>query len=135
MSRTELTLRYGTFAVLATLVNLAAQWVSFHLYRGSGELQLGIAAGTLAGLVTKYVLDKFWIFRDRSLNALENVHRFTLYTFTGLLTTAIFWGMEAFFAALSADETMRYLGAIIGLSIGYVIKFHLDRQLVFQVDP
>jgi putative flippase GtrA len=133
MSQTELTLRYATFAVLATLVNLGAQWVSFHLYRGPGELPLGIAAGTLAGLVTKYVLDKFWIFGDRSFKTLENMYRFTLYTFTGLFTTSIFWGMEALFAALSVHEEMRYLGALTGLSLGYVMKFYLDRRLVFQV--
>ncbi len=135
MSRTELTVRYTAFALLAILISLAAQFVCFRLYHGPQELLLGIAAGTLAGLVTKYILDKFWIFGDSSLEALENVRRFTFYALTGAFTTAVFWGTEMLFVTLSPHEAMRYLGAVVGLSIVYAMKFHLDRRLVFQVAP
>ena len=131
MPHLGLAARYAAFAAVSTAINLATQWLSFHLYRGPGELMLGIAAGTATGLVSKYVLDKFWIFDDRSAGVIENVQKFSYYTLTGVITTAIFWSTEAAFA-LAGNQAMRYLGAVVGLSIGYFLKFHLDRRFVFR---
>lgn len=131
MSHAGLVAKYSAFAVVATLVNLATQWLSFHVYRGAGEFAVGVAAGTATGLVSKYVLDKFWIFDDRSLGVVENVHKFSYYTLTGVVTTAIFWATETAFA-LSGQVAMRYLGAALGLAVGYTLKYHLDRRFVFR---
>jgi putative flippase GtrA len=128
----KLALRYTACAVVATLINLATQWISFRVYRGMGELIIGIIAGTAMGLVSKYLLDKFWIFDDRSLGLAENLHKFGHYSLTGALTTAIFWSTETAFALVGDHEAMRYLGAAIGLSIGYLTKFHLDQRFVFR---
>jgi putative flippase GtrA len=135
MTRTTIVIRYTAFAAVATLINLVTQWLSFHLYRGMAELLIGMIAGTAMGLISKYLLDKFWIFNDRSLRLAENLHTFKHYTLTGAFTTAIFWGTEAAFALIANGETMRYVGAVIGLSIGYVTKFHLDRRFVFRINP
>ena len=131
ITRTELTLRYVAGAILATLVNLATQALSFSLYQGSGELLFGILAGTATGLFSKFIFDKFLIFDDPSLGLAENAQKFALYCVTGVFTTAIFWGTEATMAWLSDGKAMRYLGAVIGLCIGYILKFHLDRRFVF----
>ena len=45
-----------------------------------------------------------------------------------------FWGAETAFA-LADVEAMRYFGAIVGLSIGYVLKFQFDRRFVFPAEP
>ena len=141
MPRVELVLRYTGCAAIASLVNLATQWMAFRVYESvaerawAGELMFGIAAGTATGLVSKYLLDKFLIFDDRSLWLGDNLQKFGKYTLTGVLTTAIFWGTEAAFAEIGGYEAMRYLGAAIGLSIGYVVKFHLDYKFVFQGRP
>jgi putative flippase GtrA len=133
MTRTNLALRYAAFAVVSTLMNVATQWTSFRLYHGIGELMVGIISGTAMGLISKYVLDKFWIFDDRSFGIAHNLHRFGRYSLTGAFTTLIFWGTEVAFALISDRESMRYLGAVIGLSIGYFAKFHLDYRFVFRV--
>jgi putative flippase GtrA len=114
------------------LINLATQWLCFHVYSDRGELMVGIAAGTLTGLASKFALDKFWIFSDRSLRFADNLRKFTVYSLTGVFTTAIFWTTESTFALLTGPEAMRYWGAIIGLLIGYVVKFRLDRRFVFR---
>ena len=124
--------RYACFAVVATLINLATQWTWFHLYSGIAQLYLGIMAGTATGLLSKYLLDKFWIFNDRSFELTTNLQKFFWYTLTGGLTTAIFWGFETTFALASNNQNMRYVGAIIGLTIGYFLKFHLDNRFVFR---
>lgn len=135
MPNALLATRYVAFAIIATLINLAAQWISFHLYEGAGELIVGMAVGTAAGLVSKYLLDKFWIFDDRSLQLGENFKKFFQYSLTGVLTTAIFWGTETAFAFFSKHDAMRYMGAALGLAIGYAMKFQLDNRFVFRVKP
>lgn len=51
----------------------------------------------------------------------------------GLATTAIFWGFELGFDYLFASRNMRYVVALIGLAIGYVAKYHLDKRYVFRI--
>lgn len=126
-----LVLRYVSFAVLATLVNLATQRLILARDQDSLHFAAAVGAGTLAGLVVKYVLDKRWIFDDRSTGARSEGRKFTLYTAMGLITTAIFWGTETAFWLIWRTEPMREVGALLGLACGYVIKFQLDRRFVF----
>ncbi len=49
----------------------------------------------------------------------------------GLVTTAIFWGTETAFWLIWGTDLMREVGAVLGLSVGYVTKYLLDRRYVF----
>ncbi len=49
----------------------------------------------------------------------------------GIFTTIIFWGTEIGFNAIFENQNAKYIGAIIGLSIGYAIKYFLDKKFVF----
>ncbi|MEM9044177.1 MAG: GtrA family protein [Pseudomonadota bacterium] len=130
MTLARLTFLYTLFAVIATVVNLAVQRVSLALYTDTFALAVAIAFGTLAGLVIKYVLDKRWIFADLSSGVRAHAKKFGLYTLMGGITTAIFWGTEVAFY-WQWGEPMREVGAVIGLTIGYLIKYQLDRRYVF----
>jgi putative flippase GtrA len=126
-------LRYAVFAVLASLVNLLTQAASLQLYSAELGLTIALILGTGTGLLTKYLLDKRWIFFDMSTGAAAHGKTFSLYTATGILTTGIFWGLEYAFDGLTPDGRWRYLGGAIGLAIGYIAKFQLDRRFVFAV--
>lgn len=126
-------LRYAVFAVLASLVNLLTQAASLQLYSAELGLTIALILGTGTGLLTKYLLDKRWIFFDMSTGAAAHGKTFSLYTATGILTTGIFWGLEYTFDGLTPDGRWRYLGGAIGLAIGYIAKFQLDRRFVFAV--
>ncbi|WP_142848062.1 GtrA family protein [Telmatospirillum sp. J64-1] len=133
MNNLTLVGRYVLFAVIATLVNLATQHLSLATYNDPHfGLPLAMVAGTATGLVVKYVLDKRWIFGDMSTGLATHSRKFGLYTLMGLFTTAIFWGTELTFYAVFQTSHMRDLGAIIGLSIGYVMKYRLDKRFVFD---
>jgi putative flippase GtrA len=123
--------RYTIFAVVATLANLAVQRVVLSYDASSRGFALAVAAGTAAGLLIKYLLDKRWIFNDVSSGARSHGRKFTLYTVMGIITTMVFWGTETGFWLLWRTEFMRELGAILGLCIGYFIKYKLDRRYVF----
>lgn len=131
MTLRGLVLRYATFAVLATLANLAAQRLVLALGEGGALFALAVAVGTLVGLVVKYLLDKRWIFFDRETGMRAHGQKFTLYTLMGVVTTAIFWGSETAFWLIWQTDAARELGAVLGLSVGYVVKYNLDRRFVF----
>lgn len=124
-------LKYSLFAVLATLLNLTTQEVVVRTYDGAFTIYLAMAFGTLAGLVSKYLLDKNYIFQFITTSHREDLGKFTLYGLTGIATTAIFWGFELGFDAFIGGKTARYIGAVIGLSIGYGVKYRLDKRYVF----
>lgn len=131
MTRSRLVLLYVGFAVLATLANLGAQRVV--LLAGDGALVFGAAVvvGTGLGLVVKYLLDKRWIFADTATGLRAHGRRFSLYTAMGLVTTAIFWASETAFWLIWNTHTAREIGAILGLAVGYAVKYQLDRRFVF----
>ncbi len=131
MTLQKLAFRYAFFAVLATLANLATQR-GVLLFGDDGTLfALAVGAGTTIGLVIKYILDKRWIFGDISVGVKAHSKRFPLYTAMGLVTTAIFWGIETVFWLVWQTDAMRELGAVLGLGIGYLVKYYLDRRFVF----
>ena len=127
----NLTLKYSLFAVFAGLANLLAQEIFIHLYVGGSALIIAMVAGTVVGWVSKYLLDKHYIFTFETSSQRENLLKFLTYGLTGILTTSIFWGFELVFDYLFDTKLARYLGAGIGLSIGYVVKYHLDKRYVF----
>ena len=131
-SRMKLAISYAFFALIATVANIASQEFAISLYEGALAIPLSMFVGTAVGLVVKYVLDKHYIFRFRSRDAIHGGQTFALYVLMGLATTAIFWGFEFGFHHFFASREMRYLGGVIGLAIGYITKYYLDKHYVFK---
>lgn len=130
-SRVYLVVKYAVFAGISIGVNLLAQRASLYVYRGAGAIYAALAAGTLCGLVTKYVLDKQYIFYHRSSTLADDSRMFFVYSAMGVITTAIFWGTELTFHALLPYAWAKYAGGAIGLSVGYSVKYRLDKRFVF----
>jgi putative flippase GtrA len=144
-----LTLKYALFAGISTLGNLSTQHFVQMLLSSLGmgkdfvfdifgvfsikvRLLIAIFFGTLAALVIKYVLDKRFIFNYEAKSSSENTGKFLLYSFMGIFTTLIYWAFELSFDFLFDYDSAKYIGAFIGLSIGYVIKYQLDKRFVFN---
>ena len=130
--RLKLATLYCAFAAVATVINLLSQEVSLYLYRGAYALLLAVIVGTATGLVSKYCLDKLYIFNHVSKTPKDMLSNFSSYTFTGLFTTLLFWAFEFGFVAIFGTELARVTGAVIGLAAGYGIKYQLDKRYVFQ---
>jgi len=124
-------IKYVTFAAISTVVNLFFQWLSFIVYAGFGSLYLAMVVGTLAGLIVKYIFDKKWIFYHTPKDKKDDVKKFILYSSMGVFTTIIFWGTEMVFYYLVFFPNAKYVGAVVGLSIGYFVKYFLDKKFVF----
>ncbi|NQV68673.1 MAG: GtrA family protein [Pseudohongiella sp.] len=125
-------IKYSFFAAFATLANLIAQETSSLAYAGAYAIYLAMAAGTLAGLISKYLLDKHYIFAFKTDSTKENIKTFFVYGVTGIATTILFCSFELGFEWLFGGKIARYLGAVIGLAIGYGVKYRLDKRYVFS---
>lgn len=127
---------YAVFAAVATGANLGVQAVVVALLRGQPyAIAASVAAGTVVGLPVKYLLDRNYIFRaDRSAGR-RDATAFALYATTAVVTTAVFWGSEALAEWLTHSEALRLVGGAIGLAIGYVLKYRLDKRFVFTGMP
>jgi putative flippase GtrA len=125
-------MRYIACALAAGGVNIALQAIVLVAVAGSSALPAAIVVGTGGGLLVKYALDKRYVFDDPLGSPRHEARRFGLYTATGVLTTLVFWSVEtAAHVALGTPEAA-LAGAVVGLGIGYALKFALDSRFVFR---
>jgi putative flippase GtrA len=132
VKRRALVALYTAFAALSIAVNIGGQALASQAYDGAYYMPLSMVIGTAAGLACKYVLDKLFIFAHETRDARHELRTFMLYSIMGLVTTVIFWATELAFHYLFAAAYMRYVGAVLGLVVGYAIKYWLDKKLVFR---
>jgi putative flippase GtrA len=130
-SATKIAVLYSLFAGLSTLVNISSQILSMLIYSGIYAVEISIFVGTLAGLPLRYFLEKRYIFSFQSKNIKHDGQLFILYSFMGVFTTVIFWGTEYAFHLIFISDAMRYIGGVLGLTIGYYVKYQLDKRFVF----
>lgn len=124
-------LTYSFFAIIAIAANVLSQEMTIALYTGPYELAIAILVGTAIGLVIKFLLDRKYIFQADSKPLHKDASQFLAYATTGVLTTLLFWGSEITFDYVFATKEARYVGAVLGLSAGYYLKYQLDKRFVF----
>lgn len=128
----RLAVLYALFALIAIILNIGCQALVIWIYEGVFAVQLSVLVGTAAGLPVKYVLEKRHIFGFESKNLAHDGRIFIAYSFMGVFTTFLFWGIEYVFHMVFQTNAMRYVGGAIGLTIGNIIKYHLDKHFVFR---
>ena len=128
---TRISVLYTLFAVITSVINVGSQILSIWIYKGPLAVDISILVGTAMGLPLRYFLEKRYIFNFTSKNLVHDGKLFVYYSAMGVITTLIFWGTEYAFHLIYDTEFMRYLGGIIGLSIGFYVKYQLDKKYVF----
>jgi putative flippase GtrA len=145
MKKTTQFLFYILFAAISTLINIGTQVLIEYLINISkiNLFQLvfikNITFGffikmfiaTIVAFIFKFLVDKIFIFEDKSKEIKENIRQIFFYGFFAVFTTIIFWGTELVFKIFFVFSFSEYIGAVLGLAIGYTIKFLLDRKYVF----
>jgi putative flippase GtrA len=122
---------YTLFAVLSTAINIGSQMLSIWIYKGPLSVEVSILVGTGMGLPLRYYLEKRYIFNFTSKNLVHDGKLVVLYIAMGFITTLVFWGTEYAFYLIYETDFMRYLGGIVGLSVGFYAKYRLDKKYVF----
>lgn len=132
LSQTRMAVNYAIFAIIATIANIGTQDLVVRTYGGAFNISISIIFGTGVGLVIKYILDKRYIFQFQTRSVSHDTKVFALYTVMGLITTLVFWAFEFAFDHIFKTKEMRYIGGAIGLAIGYITKYQLDKRYVFR---
>jgi len=144
---------YMIFASLSILLNLVTQFVLRESFLailpnfsnnvviiGKISLEywfiLSLGFGTLIGFIFKFIVDKFVVFEEkltdnRKVELERTTKQITIYFGFAIFTTMIFWGFEFSFKIL-LEGNWYLVGGLIGLIIGYTVKFILDRRFVFN---
>lgn len=121
---------YLLFAAISIVANLASQEAVYRV-APLWQLEASILAGTIVGFTVKYLLDKHYIFFDRTTTRDAEIGKILRYGIFSVFTTLVFWAFEFAFFHVWGTTLAKYLGAVIGLTIGYVIKYFLDRRYTF----
>ncbi len=85
--------------------------------------------GTFIGLLLKYTIDKNYIFYYSNESSLQQS---VLYAVTGGAITGMFWVIEIGFDFIFATKYSKYIAAVLRLSIGYTVKYFLDKKFSFR---
>jgi putative flippase GtrA len=136
--------------MLATLINIGTQktievffinFFKFNFYiieinfikKVTYGLLLQMSIATIIAFIFKYLVDKIFIFKDKT-KYISKTHfkKVFLYGSFAVITTLIFWFFELSFKYFFNFNNSHIVGAILGLAIGYTIKFLLDRKYVFD---
>jgi putative flippase GtrA len=128
----NIVLKYSFFSIAATIINIASQRFVFSYSASENIFLIAIITGTIAGFISKYIFDKYFIFNDFSAIPVEETKKLAKYSFFAVFTTLIFWLTEYIFWSIYQTHSAREIGAIIGLSIGYYLKYNLDKKYVFN---
>jgi len=128
----HIALIYGMVSGFATVTNIGTQALVVAWYVGPHAIELSVLVGTAMGFPIKYVLEKKYVFAFQANNLAHDTRLFALYGFMSVFTTLIFWGFEWAFQVMFETDVMRYFGAVIGLTVGSFIKYHLDKRFVFK---
>ena len=126
--------KYTFFASISICIILLTQHLAFLLYSGKWALYVALVLSTLTVLLTKYILDKKYIFYYKVKDRKDDFDKLFLYSVMGVFTTAIFWTVEIVFNNIFGSPLAKYFGAGLGLSVGYIIKYNLDKRYVFVVN-
>ena len=129
--------RYFSFAIICTILNLGTQFLILQgfnqsKYNHDTMVLLAIFCGTFVGLISKFFLDKFYVFMDPTESHNTELRKFFLYSFMGVITTLIFWLTEWCFYITWKNPVAKYVGGLLGLSLGYCLKYILDQRFVFN---
>jgi putative flippase GtrA len=131
MTRSRLVVLYSIFAAISIAANLGSQKLFVMVAHIPYAVAISVLVGTAVGLAVKFFLDKFWIFRFEHRDIAHGIQSFILYTAMGGATTLIFWGFEFGADHVFGTEAARLTGGGVGLVIGYIAKYWLDKKFVF----
>lgn len=146
MKNSKQFLFYILFAVISVVLNMLIQLTVYNLLTLTGLDLLYISiyknidiltfikmgTATVGAFVFKFFVDKLFIFKDRTENISAGLLQVIIYGLFAVFTTAIFYASQLSFKLLFVFDYSEYIGGALGLTLGYTVKFLLDRKYVFN---
>jgi len=125
---------YVFFAVFSPAINILAQMVAIHLYKGLFAVGFSIFVAAAAGLPLRRLLEKRYISNFVSDGLAHDGGLILISSFMGVFTTGVFWILGFSVHLVSANYSMRYFGGFVDLASGYCVKYRLNKESVFAAN-
>jgi putative flippase GtrA len=135
LDRGSLMLRYAGFALLSTAINCLVQFFILHTLAGSLAIYIALAFGTGAGFVSKFLLDRNYVFYHVSSGYKQEVWVSICYLGTSVIMTLAYLSFQTFVYFEYGDGAFYYISACLVLCLGYSAKFLIDGRFVFTSGP
>jgi len=126
-------LKFTFIAIIAIFFNIGFQYLFLTIFNNDSIeiVYIAMILATSFTLLLKFWLDKKYLFEFK-FNKLSNLSKkFSLYSINGIFTTILFWIIETIFYLIFENKIMVLFGSFLGLSISYVVKYYLDKKIVF----
>ncbi|OLS14370.1 MAG: hypothetical protein RBG13Loki_2019 [Promethearchaeota archaeon CR_4] len=108
---------------------LSSDFIQTYYCSGDYPIIFSNLLGVAVGYIVKFILDKFIVFQKRNTKLKQSSVEFIKYFAFALVTTAINLGIQLIL--INFADFHEIVALIISLSVGYTIKFLLDRKYVF----
>ena len=115
------------------VMDISVQTTSISAYSGFYALEVSLLIGKVLGLLLSYLLKKCYVFSIKWNNILHDGKLFMLYSLMGIFITVIVWGVKYIFYLIFTSGMIRNVGKVIGLAIGFYLKYQLNKKFVFLV--
>lgn len=136
---------YIAFAFISIVINISVQIIAevmmsifdidFFQQIIYGNITYGLGlkvlCATIVAFLFKFLIDKRFIFQNKKDGITKNISQLLVYGFFAIFTTLIFWGTVFIFKLFLEKIIWEIVGSLIGLSVGYTLKFFLDKKFVF----
>ena len=120
---------YYAFALVAVGLNVLVQHLVFISLTHSHAIFIAMLIGAAVALVAKYFLDRKFVFLKTSS---ANRRELFWYALTGGLITIVFFVAEYVIWDAYKTGLARDIGIVVGMLLGYTLKYFIDKHLVFS---
>lgn len=128
MSRGRALTLYVLFAGAAVGLNVLVQRLVFAVYHGPQTIVVAMVVGAGVALTAKYFLDRKWVLGVRHAADEEEIIK---YAMAGATITLVFFAFQYTIWIFYQTDLARDIGIVLGMAVGYLIKFLIDRKFVF----
>ena len=124
-------IRYLILCFFAIFLNIVSQQIFLLFFAGPYSIEISILIGTIMTFFLRFYLEKNFVFlKDKFSFKTESM--LYMYFVSSIFTTLIFWIFEYSFHLFFDTDFLRYIGATIGLLVGFYIKYKIDKGLTFN---
>lgn len=133
-------IRYLIFAAIAIALNMlvfsAAKFILEQLFNYPDFAVIikytAKLMGIASGFMLKYILDKKYVFNDSKGTLQEEAQKVGIYGLLSIFTTLLLFVISEGVERIIDWKYEVYAGWLIGLIIGYLLKYFLDKRFVFK---
>lgn len=123
--------KYSFFVVISTLLNLLFQYCRFFALCRLWLSLCGYIFWNIGRAGYQVCIGYEIYFSHTTTDKADDAKKFVLCAFKEVFTTIIFWGTELTFNAVFKSPYTKYVGAVTGMAVGYVINYFLEKKYDF----